>query len=287
MSTIMHASRKLAGLVYRPLLTNTARSETFRSIIKVRFYSSTMTTKVQSDPDFFFRQLFDEKSWTYSYVLADLESREAVIIDPVLEQAQRDAKLIKELGLKLKFAMNTHCHADHITGTGYLKRLLPGTLSVIGKHAGANADRFLDDNEFVEYGKFKVQAASTPGHTNGCITYIAHDQGMAFTGDALLIRGCGRTDFQEGDPKTLYQSVHSRILSLPDNFLLYPAHDYKGVLETTVAEEKKYNPRLTKSLEDFVEIMNNLNLPYPKQIDKAVPANRECGVYDIPDEPSK
>lgn len=145
----------------------------------------------------------------------------------VLEQAQRDAKLVKELGLKLKYVMNTHCHADHITGSGYLKKLLPGTLSVIGKHAGANADRFLVENDIVEFGKHKILARETPGHTNGCMTYIVREQGIAFTGDALLIRGCGRTDFQEGDPKTLYESVHGKILSLPDNFVLYPAHDYK------------------------------------------------------------
>jgi sulfur dioxygenase len=243
-----------------------------------------MLDRVQYTNDFYFRQLFDEKSWTYSYLLADKNSKEAVIIDPVLEMAPRDAKLVEELGLKLKWTLNTHCHADHITGSGWLKKLCPGTLSVIGKKSGANADRFLDENEEVVFGRHKIQAVETPGHTNGCMTFIIHEQGIAFTGDALLIRGCGRTDFQEGDPKVLYEMVHSKILSLPDNFTLYPAHDYKGVMETTVAEEKKYNPRLTKSVAEFVEIMNNLNLPYPYQLDKALPANRECGVYDIPEQ---
>lgn len=208
----------------------------------------------------------------------------------MLEKAPRDAALIKELGFHLKFAINTHCHADHITGTGYLKLLLPGALSVIGKHAGANADRWLEDGELVEFGRHKLQAVSTPGHTDGCMTYIVHEQGIAFTGDTLLIRGCGRTDFQEGNSKTLYRSVHEKIFTLPDNFRLFPAHDYKwvaascyivndlyqknrervhfsrGQMETTVAEEKEYNPRLSQTLEEFVEIMNNLNLPYPKQI---------------------
>ncbi|XP_055610184.1 persulfide dioxygenase ETHE1, mitochondrial [Uranotaenia lowii] len=234
--------------------------------------------------DFFFRQLFDEKSWTYTYLLADLNSKEAILIDPVLEQAKRDAQLIQELGFTLTYALNTHMHADHITGTGYLKQLLPGTISVISEASGAKADKHLKDNETVKFGRFEVRAASTPGHTNGCMSFIVDEQGIVFTGDAVLIRGCGRTDFQEGDARTLYQSVHEKIFSLPDNYRIYPAHDYKGQLESTVAEEKKYNPRLTKDVDAFVEIMANLNLAYPKMIDKAVPANRECGLYDIPKE---
>uniref|UniRef100_A0A2M4ALW4 Persulfide dioxygenase ETHE1, mitochondrial n=1 Tax=Anopheles triannulatus TaxID=58253 RepID=A0A2M4ALW4_9DIPT len=234
--------------------------------------------------DFFFRQLFDEQSHTYSYLLADIVSKEAILIDPVLEQAKRDAKLIEELGFTLKFALNTHMHADHVTGTGYLKQLLPGTLSVISKNSGAKADRHLEDNETVKFGRHELRALSTPGHTNGCMTFVIDEQGCAFTGDTLLIRGCGRTDFQEGDSRTLYRSVHDRIFTLPDNFRLFPAHDYKGNMETTVAEEKRYNPRLTKDIEAFAELMGNLNLPYPKMIDKAVPANRECGLFDIPKE---
>lgn len=235
-------------------------------------------------PDFFFRQLFDEKSWTYTYILADLNSKEAILIDPVLEQAPRDAKLIQELGFKLTYALNTHMHADHITGTGYLKQLLPGTMSVISEASGAKADKHLKDNEVVKFGRFEVKALCTPGHTNGCMTFVVDEMGIAFTGDTLLIRGCGRTDFQEGDSRTLYKSVHEKIFTLPDNYRLFPAHDYKGNMETSVAEEKQYNPRLTKDIDAFVEIMANLNLPYPKMIDKAVPANRECGLYDIPKE---
>ncbi|XP_058057446.1 persulfide dioxygenase ETHE1, mitochondrial [Anopheles bellator] len=234
--------------------------------------------------DFFFRQLFDEQSHTYSYLLADITSKEAILIDPVLEQAKRDAKLIEELGFTLKYALNTHMHADHVTGTGYLKQLLPGTVSVISQNSGAKADRHLVDNETVQFGRHKLRALCTPGHTNGCMTFVVDEQGVAFTGDTLLIRGCGRTDFQEGDSRSLYRSVHERIFTLPENFRLFPAHDYKGNMETTVAEEKHYNPRLTKDIEAFVELMNNLNLPYPKMIDKAVPANRECGLFDIPKE---
>lgn len=186
----------------------------------------------------------------------------------VLEKASRDAQLLKELGFKLKYAVNTHCHADHVTGTGYLKQLIPGTLSVIGKYAGSKADRHLDTGDIVEFGRHQLKAVCTPGHTNGCMTYMIPEQGIAFTGDTVLIRGCGRTDFQEGSSETLYKSVQENIFTLPDNFRLFPAHDYKGQLETTVGEEKKFNPRLSKSLAEFIEIMDNLNLPYPKQIGK-------------------
>ncbi|CAO1440957.1 unnamed protein product [Diamesa serratosioi] len=241
-----------------------------------------MQQRIPFTTDFFFRQLFDDVSSTYTYILGDVVSKEAIIIDPVLEKAPRDAQLLKELGFELKYAVNTHCHADHVTGTGYLKQLIPGTLSVIGKYAGSKADRHLDTGDIVEFGRHQLKAVSTPGHTNGCMTYMITEQGIAFTGDTVLIRGCGRTDFQEGSSATLYKSVQENIFSLPDNFRLFPAHDYKGQLETTVGEEKKFNPRLSKSLTEFIEIMDNLNLPYPKQIDRAVPANKECGVFDIP-----
>ncbi|XP_063385293.1 persulfide dioxygenase ETHE1, mitochondrial isoform X1 [Cydia fagiglandana] len=175
--------------------------------------------------------------------------------------------------------MNTHMHADHVTGTGKLKSLLPGTKSVIGANSGAQADVHLNDGATVSVGSIKLLAVATPGHTNGCLTYICHDQAMAFTGDTLLIRGCGRTDFQEGSSESLYNSVHTKIFTLPEHYTLYPAHDYKGQTATTVGEEKKYNPRLTKNLKEFIKIMDNLNLPYPKMIDKALPANRVCGIY--------
>ncbi|XP_050344445.1 persulfide dioxygenase ETHE1, mitochondrial [Nymphalis io] len=238
-----------------------------------------MSTVMQKGSDFFFRQLFDTVSSTYTYLLGDVKTRDAVLIDPVLEHAERDAALIRELGFNLLYAMNTHMHADHVTGTGKLKSLIPGSKSVIGKASGAKADLHIVDGDLVRFGSYQLLATATPGHTNGCLTYICHDQGIAFTGDTLLIRGCGRTDFQEGSPESLYNSVHTKIFTLPDHYTLYPAHDYKGQTATTVAEEKKYNPRLTKPLKEFIHIMDNLNLPYPKMIDKAVPANRVCGIY--------
>ncbi|XP_069682555.1 persulfide dioxygenase ETHE1, mitochondrial [Periplaneta americana] len=252
------------------------------SVNNFRYHHCIMLPEcVPQSPDFFFRQLFDKESSTYTYLLADITSKEAVIIDPVLELAERDAQLIKDLGLNLKYAMNTHMHADHVTGTGLLKKLLPGSKSLISKCSGAQADVYVNDGQAVEFGRHKLEVRATPGHTNGCVTYVIHEQGLAFTGDTLLIRGCGRTDFQEGNPKTLFDSVHNRIFSLPDNFKLYPAHDYKGQTSTTVGEEKHYNPRLTKPLEEFVKIMDNLNLPYPRMIDRAVPANRVCGLHEV------
>lgn len=289
-SRILSASSKILLLPSRSIATTSVSYIKPSALVQVaqstsRLRNVTMLTERKPfSPDFFFRQLFDEKSWTYSYLLGDINSKEAVLIDPVLEQAKRDAKLVQELGFNLTYALNTHMHADHITGTGYLKQLLPGTISVISEASGAKADKYLRDNEVVKFGRFELKAMSTPGHTNGCMTYVVEEQGVAFTGDTLLIRGCGRTDFQEGDSRTLYKSVHERIFTLPENFRLFPAHDYKGNMETSVAEEKQYNPRLTKDIDGFVEIMANLNLPYPKMIDKAVPANRECGLYDIPKE---
>ncbi|XP_011504857.1 PREDICTED: persulfide dioxygenase ETHE1, mitochondrial [Ceratosolen solmsi marchali] len=231
--------------------------------------------------DFLFRQFFDPASSTYTYLLADVKAKEAILIDPVIEWAERDSKIINELGLTLKYAMNTHLHADHITGTRKLKELLPSCKSIISRDSSAQADILLESGDQVQFGRHCLKANLTPGHTIGCMTYICEEQGIAFTGDTLLIRGCGRTDFQGGSAETLYKSVHSVIFKLPDYFKLYPAHDYQGQTVTTVAEERQFNPRLTKSLEEFVEIMNNLNLSYPKMIDKAVPANKVCGLYQV------
>ncbi|XP_048357255.1 persulfide dioxygenase ETHE1, mitochondrial isoform X2 [Sphaerodactylus townsendi] len=227
-----------------------------------------------------FRQLFEAESFTYTYLLADAKTKEAVLIDPVLETARRDTALVKQLGLNLLYAVNTHCHADHITGTGLLKQLLPGCRSVISRHSGASADVLIGDGHTLQFGGMALEAHSTPGHTDGCLTYVLNDKSMAFTGDALLIRGCGRTDFQQGSPESLYRSVHEKIFSLPGDCLVYPAHDYTGQTVSTVEEERALNPRLTLPLEAFVELMNNLNLPKPKQIDFAVPANLRCGIQD-------
>ncbi|KAJ8289706.1 hypothetical protein GJAV_G00004350 [Gymnothorax javanicus] len=242
-----------------------------------RHYGSMM----QSGKSLIFRQLFESVSCTYTYLLGDEESREAVLIDPVLETVDRDVKLIEELGLTLKVAANTHCHADHITGTGLLKKKVYGCKSAISRLSGAAADILLSEGEHITFGKHALIVRETPGHTDGCVTYVLHDESMAFTGDALLIRGCGRTDFQQGCAKRLYESVHKRIFTLPGHCLLYPAHDYKGQTVSTVTEERKFNPRLTKTLDEFVNIMNNLNLPKPAQIDIAVPANLVCGLHDV------
>jgi len=239
---------------------------------------STMSTS-----NYLFRQLFDRESCTYTYLLADQVSKEAVLIDPVIELAERDASLVKELGLQLKYVMNTHVHADHITGTGRLKKLVPGARSVISANSGGEADLLVKDGDKIVFGGHSLEVAETPGHTEGCITYINKEGGCAFTGDALLVRGCGRTDFQGGSADTLYSSVWSRILSLPDSTTLYPAHDYKGQTASTVGEEKKYNPRLTKTREEFVTLMGNLNLAYPKKIDMSLPANMVCGLHQLPE----
>jgi len=230
-----------------------------------------------------FRQLFDAQfgSSTYTYLLADPETKDAVLIDPVVELVDRDLQFVKELGLNLVYGINTHCHADHITGTGELKKKVPGMKSGIAEASGAKADIFYKPGDTIKVGSIEIEVRATPGHTSGCISfYTKANGGMVFTGDAVLIRGCGRTDFQEGDSTTLYKSVHEQIFTLPDSTKLYPAHDYKGRTVSTVGEEKAHNPRLSKSLEEFVEIMANLNLPYPKKIDASLPANLQCGIQD-------
>eukprot|EP00794_Sanderia_malayensis_P016652 gene16652-18342_t len=223
-----------------------------------------------------FRQFYDKESWTYTYLLGCPQTKEAILIDPVDLQVERDLKFINQFGLRLKYAVNTHCHADHITGTGILKNLT-SCQSMISKSAGARADILLTDGDLITFGEQKLEVLSTPGHTDGCMTFVDHECRRAFTGDALLIRACGRTDFQQGDPRLLYDSVHQRIFSLPSDYLLYPAHDYKGCTVTSVEEEKIYNPRLTKTKEEFVTIMENLGLAKPKKLDEALPWNIMCG----------
>lgn len=229
-----------------------------------------------------FRQLFDAETSTYTYLLADARTKEAVIIDPVRDQVERDATLIRELGLTLVAILDTHVHADHVTGAGVLRRRF-GAPTASGEHGGqACADRRLRSGDVIRFGDRTLEVRATPGHTDGCVTYVLDDRSMAFTGDALLIRGCGRTDFQQGDPHTLYASVHGQIFSLPDDALLYPGHDYQGRTVTSVAEERAYNARLGggRSEAEFVEIMKNLKLARPRHIDEAVPANLRCGLGD-------
>jgi len=229
------------------------------------------------------RQLFDQDTSTYTYLLADEASREAVIIDPVLEQVERDSTLIDELELKLTYALDTHVHADHVTALGLLKRRF-GAATVMSERGGAVcSDRLVKHGDRVSFGQHELEVRETPGHTNGCLTYVCHQPRMAFTGDALLIRGSGRTDFQQGSASTLYRSVREQVFSLPDDTLIYPGHDYKGRTVTTVGEEKRLNPRLgaQKSLEDFERIMSELKLPHPRKIAVAVPANLACGVEPV------
>jgi glyoxylase-like metal-dependent hydrolase (beta-lactamase superfamily II)/rhodanese-related sulfurtransferase len=225
-----------------------------------------------------FRQLFDLNSFTYTYLLADETTREALLIDPVYEQFERDRALLRELGLTLRYTLETHVHADHVTAAWRLAHTL-GSRIVLSKRGGAEgADLYVDDGDVVRVGAVELAVRATPGHTNGCVTYVANRR-MAFTGDALLIRGAGRTDFQQGNAGTLYRSITEKIFSLPDDCLLYPAHDYGGRTVSTVGEEKRWNPRVggEASEVDFVGYMNNLGLAHPKQIDVAVPANLKCG----------
>ena len=227
-----------------------------------------------------FRQLFDPTSSTYTYVLADEVTREAVIIDPVIDQLDRDTQLIQELGLTLLFALDTHVHADHVTASGSLANRL-GTKTVLSERSGVGyADRLVKDGDRVAFGRYHLEVRETPGHTDGCLTFVTGDRSMAFTGDALLIRGSGRTDFQQGSSRTLYHSVHEKIFTLPDDATVYPAHDYKGRMSSSVGEEKRWNPRLGqgKTIEQYAEIMANLQLAPPKQLAVAVPANLHCGV---------
>ena len=224
-----------------------------------------------------FRQLFDPVSSTYTYLLGD--AGEAVLIDPVFEHERRDVALLRELGLKLVATLDTHVHADHVTGAWLLKERCGSQIALSAASGAANADRLLKHGDKVMFGARHLEVRATPGHTSGCLTYVLDDHSMAFTGDSLLIRGCGRTDFQQGSPERLYRSVKEQILSLPPACLLYPAHDYKGLTVTSVAEEKRYNPRLGGDVNaaDFAGYMNNLGLPHPKLMDIAVPANLRCG----------
>jgi sulfur dioxygenase len=227
-----------------------------------------------------FRQLFDQQSSTYTYLLADRATREAVLIDPVFEQVRRDIALIEELGLRLLCTIDTHVHADHVTGAWMVKRHAGSQIAISAASGAEGADRYLSHGERCAFGARHLEVRATPGHTNGCISLVLDDESMAFTGDCLLIRGTGRTDFQNGDARAMFRAVHDQIFSLPETCLLYPAHDYRGLTATSVGEERRFNPRLGGELceDDFTGYMTNLRLPHPKQIDVAVPANLRCGM---------
>lgn len=234
-----------------------------------------------------FRQLFDPASSTYTYLLGDSVRGQALLIDPVFEQARRDAALLRELGLQLAGTLETHVHADHVTGAWLLRRRQGGVIALAAAAGAQGADRLLAHGDVVAFGARHLEVRATPGHTDGCLTYVLDDHSRAFTGDCLLIRGCGRTDFQQGDAALLYRSVHQQIFTLPGSCLLYPGHDYAGLTVTSVDEERHFNPRLGADIAeaDFCATMRALGLPHPRQMALAVPANLRCGrpEHDAPE----
>lgn len=224
-----------------------------------------------------FRQLYDNETSTYTYLIADETTKEAALVDPVLEQVERDFNLIKELGLTLRYCLETHIHADHITGTGKLRELTDCAGVVPENAQAACANRFIKDGEVIQLGAIEIKAIATLGHTDSHMSYLVN-QNHILTGDSLFIRGCGRTDFQSGNPGLMYDHVTQKLFTLPDETLVYPGHDYRGHLVSTIGEEKQYNPRFVgKDRDSFIEQMNNLNLPNPKKLAEAVPANQQCG----------
>lgn len=228
-----------------------------------------------------FRQLFDPESSTYTYLIACEATRDAALVDPVLEAVDRDLALIDKLNLTLRYTLETHLHADHVTGAARLRNATGSKVAVPERSAAAHVDVHLREGEPIEIGTLFLEPLYTPGHTDDHHAYLLRsaDGTRVFTGDALMIDGCGRTDFQNGDPAQLYRSVHEKIFALPDDTLVYPGHDYQQRRVSTVAQEKARNPRLGggKSVDEFVAIMDGLNLPRPGKMDLAVPANRQCG----------
>lgn len=224
-----------------------------------------------------FRQLFEPDTCTYTYLLGCERSRRAVLIDPVADEVGAYMALLGQLNLTLLYTMETHVHADHITGSGLLRENL-GSKSVVHRDAGAMcADLLVTDGVLLQVGDLEFMVRHTPGHTAGCLSFAMADR--VFTGDALFIGGCGRTDFQQGDPGRLYDSIHRKLFTLPPDTLVYPGHDYSGNTVSTIRREMDKNPRLGggKTREEFIAIMSGLDLPYPKYIDQALPANRACG----------
>jgi sulfur dioxygenase len=225
-----------------------------------------------------FRQLFDSTSGTYTYLLASRHGGEALIIDPVLERVDRYLQLVRELDLKLVKAVDTHLHADHVTGLGAL-RDRTHCITVMGQQTSADVVSMrVAEGDRIDIEGLSLDVLYTPGHTDDSYSFLLNDR--VFTGDTLLIRGTGRTDFQNGDPRAQYDSIFNKLLKLPNETLIYPAHDYKGDTVSTVGEEKLFNPRLkVKSVDEYVDLMNNLKLPNPKMMDVAVPANIRVGLH--------
>lgn len=227
-----------------------------------------------------FRQLFDRESCTYTYLIGCEQTRQAVLIDTVKTQVELYLQLLKDLNLQLVYVLDTHTHADHITGAGAL-RDATGACTLLGEEALSSCvSKTMHHQDRINIGNLSLEAWHTPGHTDDSYSFILKDkdQYYAFTGDTLLIRGTGRTDFQNGNPADQYHSLFGQLLTLPDNTWVYPGHDYKGWTVSTIAEEKAWNPRLqVKNSEEYIGIMNNLKLPNPSLMDIAVPANRACG----------
>ena len=223
-----------------------------------------------------FKQVFDQKSSTYTYIIASAEGREALIIDPVLENVENYIKLLTELNLKLVKVIDTHIHADHVTGAGKLRDKTQ-CVTIMGEHTPTDAVEIkVKDEEIIKLDQLKIKALYTPGHTSDSFSFLMDN--YLFSGDTLLINGTGRTDFQNGNSKDAYNSLFNRLLKLPDETLVYPAHDYKGEKVSTIGKEKKFNPRLqVNNVEEYVEIMNNLNLKKPAAIDFNVANNLKLG----------
>lgn len=228
-----------------------------------------------------FRQLLDVKggSSTFTYLLADEDTGDAVIIDPVIDNYSRDVQLIDELGLKLKFILETHIHVDHVTGAGRLRESFHhAQIAVGGENKLAEADIQIVEGTIFEIGDIIIESILTPGHTNSCVSYFV--SGMVFTGDSLLIRSCGRTDLQDGSSKDLYHSIKGKLFELLDTTLVYPAHDYDGKLVSTVFEEKRFNRMINQqtTLGVFEKIMGEIDMPIPEKMDVVIPINLNCGI---------
>jgi len=224
-----------------------------------------------------FQQLYEKESSTFSYLLADADSLEGVIIDPVLETVDRDLKLIEELGIKLLFVLETHVHADHITGAAKISDATGAKIGLSKTAEAKGAHLLVQDGDEIKFGRQRLRAIATPGHTDSCMCYLLGDR--LFTGDTLTIRGNGRTDFQQGSAVSLYKNIHEKLFTLPDDTRVFPAHDYKGFTSSTIGAEKKFNIRLGggRTLKEFVQIMSELKLAQPQKIEIAVPANLKCG----------
>ena len=229
-----------------------------------------------------FRQLFENTSSTYTYLLACEDTKQCALIDTVVDTTDRDMKVLQDLGLTLTYTIDTHIHADHLTAATKLKALTNSQIIYPSMCDLPCMDIGAKEGEAIKIGSISLHPLFTPGHTDHHFAYLIDNgtQQMVFTGDALLIEACGRTDFQSGDAATLYESIHSKLFSLPNETLVYPGHDYSGRTISSIQQEKQRNPRLgnNTSKEDFVHIMDNLDLPYPKKIDFAVPGNEDCGV---------